>query len=146
MTRITHNNTPWFDTDSTGREHLAARRDRSDLKRPILHRFSTSTPVQHHQLSGHLLAFGFDIIDNPAEWTADGGDVTLIVRQHADTTPDSMASTRRTLDAAVAKFGGRYEGWSTYIVLAPRRQLRRDKLLSVRARIPAPRGRSASTP
>ncbi len=142
MTSITHDNTPWFNVDSVGIEYLAARLDRSDIKRPMLHRFSTSTPVQYRQLSGHLLAFGFDIIDNPGLSNAAADEVPLTVRKQSIATPDSVASTRRTLDAAVEKFGGRYESWSTYVVVASRREMRREKLESVRGRIPAPQRRS----
>ncbi len=142
MTRITHDNTPWFTVDSVGTDYLAARLDRSDVKRPVLHRFSTSNPVQYRQLSGHLLAFGFDIIDNPGLPNADADEVTLTVRKNSTMTPESVASTRRTLEAAIERFGGRYESWSTYIVVADRGQLRREKLESVRGRIPAPRRRS----
>ncbi len=141
MTSITHDNTPWFTVDSVGTEYLAARADRSDIRRPMLHRFSTSTPVQYRQLSGHLLAFGFDIIDNPGQSNANDV-IPLTVRKQSITTPDSVASTRRTLDAAVEKFGGGYESWSTYVVVASRREMRREKLESVRGRIPAPQRRS----
>ncbi len=103
MSRITHDNTPWFTTSAQGTAYLAARLD----------------------------------LSNP-----DSGQITLTVRKQSTTTPDSVASTTRTLDAAVQRFGGQYESWSTYIVVAPRSQLRREKLEAMRARVPAPRRRS----
>ncbi len=141
MTSITHDNTPWFTVDSDGTDYLLARLDMSDVKRPVLHHFSTLTPVQYKQLSGHLLSFGFDIVDNPGEWNAGQDETTLTVRKHAITSPDSVASTRRTLDAAVQKLGGRYDSWSTYIVVASRREIRREKLEAMRDRMPPPHPR-----
>lgn len=132
MTSITHNNTPWFSLDSEGIDYLVARSDVSDLKRPVLYRLSASSPVQARQLSGHLLAFGFDVIDNPRGLGEAGEPIALTLRRHSATGSESIAETRRIIDHAIEKFGGRYESWSTYVVVGARRRLPFDSLVSGR--------------
>ncbi len=124
MTKIAKNNTPWFQDDGEGVAYLAARRDRAELGRPVMHRFHGDGADPAAQLSAHLLGFGFEIIDNPAFDTPAGSEFTLTFRKGADMTPDSIASTRRVLDGAATKYDWAYDAWSTYVVLAPRRRFR----------------------